>query len=118
MSKLIKTNLLRKYHNASDCAYATSSVLDYCLNRRYNFLKEFSPVVITKMFLGALYTLLQVIACLICLITGGFFLFPLYVVQHHFLKKELVEKYGVDKLNKSAEKLAKEFSEVENDRVN
>ena len=109
MSKLIHTNLLRKYHHTSDCAYATSSVLDYCLNRRYNLLKEFSLIVITKMFLGALYTLLQVIVGLICLITGGFFLFPLFVVQHHFLKKELVEKYGVDVLNASAEKLAKEF---------
>ena len=109
MSKLIKTNLLRKYHNASDCAYATSSVMDYCLNRRNNLLKEISPVVITKMFMSALYTLLQVIVGLICLITGGFFLFPLFVVQHHFLKKELVEKYGVDVLNASAEKLAKEF---------
>ena len=109
MSKLIHTNLLRKYHHTSDCAYATSSVLDYCLNRRYNLLKEFSLVVISKMFLGALYTLLQVIVGLICLITGGFFLFPLFVVQHHFLKKELVEKYGVDVLNASAEKLAKEF---------
>ena len=110
MSKLIHTNLLRKYHNASDCAYATSSVLDYCLNRRNNLLKEFSPLVITKMFLGAMYTLLQVIVCLICLITGGFLLFPLYVVQHHFLKKELVEKYGVDKLNESAKKLEKDIS--------
>ena len=109
MSKLIHTNLLRKHHNASDCAYATSSVLDYCLNRRYNLLKEFSLVVIAKMFLGALYTLLQVIVGLICLITGGIFLFPLFVVQHHFLKKELVEKYGVDVLNASAEKLAKEI---------
>ena len=109
MTKLIHTNLLRKYHHTSDCAYATSSVLDYCLNRRYNLLKEFSLVVITKMFLGALYTLLQVIVGLICLITGGFLLFPLYVVQHHFLKKELVKKYGVDVLNASAEKLAKEF---------
>ena len=109
MTKLIHTNLLRKYHHTSDCAYATSSVLDYCLNRRYNLLKEFSLVVISKMFLGALYTLLQVIVGLICLITGGFFLFPLFVVQHHFLKKELVEKYGVDVLNASAEKLAKEF---------
>ena len=117
MSKLIKTNLLRKYHNASDCAYATSSVLDYCLNRRYNLLKEFSPLVITKMFLGALYTLVQVIVGLIYLITGGFLLFPLYVAQHHFLKKELVEKYGVEKLNESAEKLAKEFSEVENEKL-
>ena len=110
MSKLIKTNLLRKYHNASDCAYATSSVLDYCLNRRHNLLKEFSLVVVTKMFLGALYALVQVIVGLICLITGGFFLLPLYVVKHHFLKKELVEKYGVEKLNESAEKLVKEFS--------
>ena len=109
MSKLIKTNLLRKYHHTSDCAYATSSVLDYCLNRRYNLLKEFSLVEITKMFLGALYTLLQVIVGLICLITGGFFLFPLFVVQHHFLKKELFEKYGVDVLNASVEKVAKEF---------
>ena len=105
MSKLIHTNLLRKYHNASDCAYATSSVLDYCLNRRYNLLKEISPLVITKMFLGALYTLLQVIVGLICLITGGFFLFPLYIIQHHFLKKELIEQYGVDKLNESAKEL-------------
>ena len=110
MSKLIKTNLLRKYHHTSDCAYTTSSVLDYCLNRRYNLLKEFSLVVITKMLLGALYTLLQVIVGLICLITGGFFLFPLYVVQHHFLKKELIEKYGVDKLNEGAKKLAKDIS--------
>ena len=57
-----------------------------------------------------MYTLLQVIVCLICLITGGFLLFPLYVVQHHFLKKELVEKYGVDKLNESAKKLEKDIS--------
>ena len=57
------------------------------------------------MFLGALYTLFQVIIGLICLITGGFLLFPLYIIQHHFLKKELIEKYDVDKLNESAEKL-------------
>ena len=96
MSKLIHTNLLRKYHNASDCAYATSSVLDYCLNRRYNLLKEFSLVVITKMFLGALYTLLQVIVGLICLITGGFLLFPLYVVQRLNNKLEKFEELKKD----------------------
>jgi hypothetical protein len=110
MSKLIHTNLLRKYHNGSICAYATSSVLDYCLNRRYNLLKEFSPKVVAEMFLGAMYTLLQVVACIVVLITGGFLLFPLYIIQHHFLKKELIKKYDVDKLNKSAKELEKNIS--------
>lgn len=57
-----------------------------------------------------MHALLQVIVCLICLITSGFFLFPLYIVQQHFLKKELIEQYGVDKLNESAKKLEKDIS--------
>ena len=109
MPKLIRTNLLRKYHHTSDVAYATSSVLDYCLNRRNNLLKEISPLAITKMFLGALYTLLQVIVGLVCFITGGFLLFPLYAIQHHFLKKKLIKQYGVDKLNEGAKMLEKDF---------
>lgn len=110
MSKLIHTDLLRKYHNGSICAYATSSVLDYCLDSQRNFFKEFPPLVIVKMFLGALYTLIQVIALIPVYITGGLLLFPLYVIQHHFLKKELIDKYGVDKLNESAKKLEKDIS--------
>lgn len=105
MTKLIHTNLLRKYHNASICAYATSSVLDYCLDRQRNLFKEFSLLVIVKMLLSALYTLIQVIALIPVYITGGLLLFPLYAVQHHLLKKELVKKYDVEKLNKSAKEL-------------
>ena len=109
MPKLIRTNLLRKYHHTSDVAYATSSVLDYCLNRRDKLLKEFSPVVITKMFLGAILTLIQTIVWVPCFITGGFLLFPLYAIQHHFLKKKLIKQYGVDKLNEGAKMLEKDF---------
>lgn len=110
MSKLIHTNLLRKYHNASICAHATSSVLDYCLNRQRNLFKEFSPLVIVKMLLSAVYTLIQVIALIPVYITGGFLLFSLYIIQHHFLKKELIKKYDADKLNKSAKELEKNIS--------
>ena len=41
---------------------------------------------------------------------GGFLLFPLYIIQHHFLKKELIKQFGVDKLNESAKKLEKDIS--------
>ena len=110
MTKLIHTNLLRKYHNASACAYATSSVLDYCLERRRSLFKEFSLIEIAKMILSTLFTLLQVIVWLPFVITGGFLLFPLYIIQHHLLKKELIKEYGVEKLNSGAEELEKEFS--------
>ena len=108
MPKLIRTNLLRKYHHTSDVAYATSSVLDYCLNRRDGFFKV-SPLAITKMFLNAILTLIQVIVWVPCFITGGFLLFPLYAIQHHFLKKKLIKQYGVDKLNEGAKMLEKDF---------
>ena len=105
MSKLIHTNLLRKYHNTAECALATSSVLGYCLHRRRNLLTELSPASIAKMFLDAIFALLQAIVGLFCIITGGFFLFPLYAIHHHSLKKELIKKYGVDRINEIAKKL-------------
>ena len=108
MPKLIRTNLLRKYHHTSDVAYATSSVLDYCLNRRDGFFKV-SPAEIIKTLLNAILTLIQAIVWVPCFITGGFLLFPLYAIQHHFLKKKLIKQYGVDKLNEGAKMLEKDF---------
>ena len=108
MPKLIRTNLLRKHHHTSDVAFATSSVLDYCLNRRDGFFKV-SPAEIAKTLLNAILMLIQVIVWVPCFITGGFLLFPLYAIQHHFLKKKLIKQYGVDKLNEGAEMLEKDF---------
>lgn len=114
MTKLIHTKLLRKYHNASICAYATSSVWDYCMDRRHNLFKEFNLVEIAKNVLGTVWMLIQVCVWLLCVLTGGFLLFPLYVIQHHLLKKELVQKYDVDKLNESAKKLEEQEEKEEN----
>ena len=108
MPKLIRTNLLRKHHHTSDVAFATSSALDYCLYRRDGFFKV-SPAEIVKTLLNAVLILIQTIVWVPCFITGGFLLFPLYAIQHHFLKKKLIKQYGVDKLNEGAEMLEKDF---------
>ena len=108
MPKLIRTNLLRKHHHTSDVAFATSSVLDYCLYRRDGLFKE-SPAGIVKALLNAILLLIQAIVWALCFITGGFLLFPLYAIQHHFLKKKLIKQYGVDKLNEGAKMLEKDF---------
>lgn len=61
------------------------------------------------MFLDIVYQLLVIIFWIPIYITGGFLLFPLYVIQYHFLKKKLIKKYDVNKLNESAKKLEEEY---------
>lgn len=113
MSKLIRTKLLLNHHFDSAAAIATASHTDYCKWKFNNLksdigtlFKEFieSFVMFTSLFVVVLFTP-------IIMLTNGLVLYPFWILMHVLRVKRIVKRYGVEDLNKSAEKLVKEFDE-------
>ena len=113
MSKLIKTKLLLNHHNDCASGIATASHTDYC-KWKFNHLKsdigslfkEFieSFVMFSSLFVVVLFTPL-------ILLTNGLVLYPFWTLMHILRVKRIVKRYGVEDLNKSAEKLVKDLEE-------
>lgn len=111
--KLIKTNLLRKYKHYSDVGFATASHLDYC-HYTYSCIKnEWTFEEYKKHFIGVL----QLFVCLIfipfCRLTHGVIIYPIWIYQHIKKQKQIIKKYGIEKINQSAEELLNELKEKE-----
>ena len=47
----------------------------------------------------------------IIMLTNGLVLYPFWIIVHVVKTKKIVKHYGVEDLNKSAEKLIKDFEE-------
>lgn len=103
--KLIKTKLLLKHNHNSAVGIATASHIDFC---RYQVrcLKpewKFGEPLITF-----IYSCLCVLSIPLLLVTNGIILYPFWIIFHIVKVKKIIKEFGVDNINKGAEKLIKE----------
>lgn len=111
--KLIKTNLLRKYGHNSDVGFATASHLDYC-RYVYSYMKyEWTFKEYKKSFIEFLQTFVGLIFIPLCRLTHGVIIYPIWIYQHIKKQRRIIKKYGIEKINQSAEELFKELEEKE-----
>lgn len=62
------------------------------------------------MFIGSFFALLSIP---FLVLTHGLILYPFWIVNHIIQVRKIRKKFGVEHINEAAEKLVKEFSEVE-----
>lgn len=113
--KLIRTKLLLNHHNDCAAGIATASHTDYC-KWKFNHLKSdirslFKEFI--ESFLMFVCLAVVVIFTPIIMLTNGLVLYPFWTIMHFLRVKRIVKRYGVEDLNKSAEKLVKEANEEE-----
>ena len=111
--KLIRTKLLLNHRFDSASAIATASHTDYC-KFKFNNLKSdlgslFSEFI--ESFIKFVCLSVVVIFTPIIMLTNGLILYPFWTIAHIRRVKRIVKRYGVEDLNKSAEKLVKDFNE-------
>ena len=108
--KLIKTRLLQKYNHNSAAGIATASHNDFC---RYQVrcLKpyEWSYNEYIKCFTMFIYSFFSLLTTPFLVLTNGLIFYPFWIVVHIFKVKKIIKKYGISKINKSAEELVKEM---------
>ena len=108
--KLIKTKLLQKYNHNSAAGIATASHIDFC---RYQVrcLKpyEWSYNEYIKCFTTFIYSFFSLLTTPFLVLTNGLIFYPFWIVVHIFKVKKIIKKYGISKINKSAEELVKEM---------
>ena len=108
--KLIKTKLLQKYNHNSAAGIATASHIDFC---RYQVrcLKpyEWSYNEYVNHFTMFIYSIFYLFTIPILVLTNGLIFYPFWIVVHIFKVKKIIKKYGISKINKSAEELVKEM---------
>lgn len=108
--KLIKTKLLQKYNHNSAAGIATASHIDFC---RYQVrcLKpyEWSYNEYVNHFTMFIYSIFYLLTIPILVLTNGLIFYPFWIVVHIFKVKKIIKKYGISKINKSAEELVKEM---------
>ena len=111
--KLIKTKLLIKHNHNSAVGIATASHIDFCkyqfrcLRPQWSYNEYMNMVV---MFIESSFALLSIP---FLVLTHGLILYPFWIVNHIIKVRKIRKKFGVESINKSAEKLVKEFSKVE-----
>ena len=102
--KLIKTKLLKNGNN-SDAGIATASHFDYCSYRYKRLLEDFTFKDIFNLFISIITLVFAIIFAILARLTHGFALYPVWIVYHIQIKKELIKQHGIDKLNDAANKL-------------
>lgn len=113
--KLIRTNLLLKTNLNTAAAVATASHIDFCKYKFRNLksdigslFKEFIESFVMFSCLSATMLFTPLI-----MLTNGLVLYPIWIIVHVVKTKKIVKHYGVEDLNKSAEKLLEEANEEE-----
>ena len=110
--KLIKTKLLLKHNHNSAVGVATASHIDFCKYQDKCF--KYEPdgwwsfkgyIQIFSMFIDSFLALLFMP---FLVLSNGLILYPFWIVQHIIRTKKIIKEFGVDHINKSAEKLVKE----------
>ena len=113
--KLIRTKLLLKTNQNSVAAVATASHIDYCKYKFRNLKSYIGPLFrefIESFVMFSCLSVAMLFAPLVML-TNGLVLYPVWIIVHIVKTKKIVKRYGVEDLNKSAEKLLKEANEEE-----
>lgn len=115
--KLIKTKLLLKHNHNSAVGIATASHIDFCkyqfrcLRPQWSYNEYMNMIV---MFIESSFALLSIP---FLVLTHGLILYPFWIIVHILKVKKIIKKFGAERINTSAEKLVKEFSEVENEKT-
>lgn len=109
--KLIRTKLLLKTNQNSEAAVATASHVDFCKYKFRNLKSDIGSLFKEFIESFVMFSCLSVTMLFIPLImlTNGLVLYPIWIIVHVVKTKKIVKHSGVEDLNKSAEKLAKEF---------
>lgn len=106
--KLIKTNLLRKYGHNSPVGIATASHLDYCQYCYKGLQANYEAKAIFNVFIELLERMVFLILAPFFVITHGIILYPVWIIRHIIHTKEIIKKYGVEQINRSAKELIEE----------
>ena len=107
--KLIKTKLLIKHNHNSAVGVATASHIDFCkyqfrcLRPQWSYNEYMNMIV---MFIESSFGLLSIP---FLVLTNGLICYPFWVIVHILETKKIIKKYGISKINKSAEELVKEM---------
>lgn len=109
MTKLIKTSLLNN-GNTSDIAKITASTKDYCNFRYERAMEGFNLKEILVSILAAIGLVFVLIVFLPVKLTGGLIMYPVWMLQHYALKKNIIkavkaENKTIADLNKKAKKI-------------
>ena len=107
--KLIKTKLLQKYNHNSPVGIATASHIDFCRYQVRCLKPEWSYNEYVNCFTGFIYSIFYLLTIPILVLTNGLIFYPFWIVVHIFKVKKIIKKYGISKINKSAEELVKEM---------
>lgn len=110
MSKLIKTSLLKKFHNTSDIAKITASTKDYCDYRYKEVIKDMGFKEFFVSFLSAISIQFILLGFLVVKLTRGLIFYPYWMLQHFLLKRKVIcevlaENKTIDELNEFAKKI-------------
>lgn len=110
--KLIKTKLLQKYNHNSPVGIATASHIEFC-KYQVRCLKsyEWSYNEYINCFTRFIYSIFCLLTIPILVLTNGLILYPFWIIVHILETKKIIKKYGISKINKSAEELVKEMQE-------
>ena len=107
--KLIRTKLLLKHDHNSAVGMATASHLDFCKYQFRCVRPQWSCNEYMKMLMMFIELFFALLSIPFLVLTHGLILYPLWIVVHIFKVKKIIKKYGISKINKSAEELVKEM---------
>lgn len=115
--KLIKTKLLLNHNHNSAVGFATASHIDFCKYQFRCLRPQWSYNDYVNMFIMFIESSFGLLSIPFLVLTHGLILYPFWIVVHIVKVKKIIKKFGVENINAAAEKLAKEFSEVENEKT-
>ena len=115
MTKLIKTNLLKKYNQNSDIAQITASTFDYHRYRFNNATEGKSIFHTIGALLFTFYQQFELLVLLIAQLTGGLIFYPVSALQHRALKRRVINEFKeqnktIDDINKLAKELEEKYN--------
>ena len=116
--KLVKTKLLLKHDHNSAVGMATASHIDFCKYQFRCLRPQWSCNEYMKMFMMFIELFFALLSIPFLVLTHGLLLYPFWIVIHIVKVKKIRKEFGVDCINSEAEKIVKEFSEVENEKHN
>lgn len=119
--KLLKSKLLIEHDLWDPASVATASTLDFVRHYRRKWLLEHLDITnlggicagVWEAFLAFVEIPFILILFLLGLLTAGWILAPLFIYRHRYLKRKLVEKYGVEWLNATAAERVKLYMQKE-----
>ena len=117
-TKLIHTELLRKYHNASDVSIATASHFEFCKfcystqkKEYYESLNDY--LAYFKIFF---FSFVLIITIPFIFLTKGLIMYPFWTLCHIRAQKIIVKKRTAENVNQCAIELLKRLEYSDRDK--